>query len=110
MRYPGALLYSARQNSMLDGKERISRRVKKCRSVRIEIMIALLFLSGPPEPPTNCSVVNQTTDSLMVECLPGFNGGMDQDFVMEVADLQSRVMLTNATERLPEFTVGLSCN
>ena len=107
MRYPGALLYSARHNSMLGGKERISRRVKKCRS---EIMIALLFLSGPPEPPTNCSVVNQTTDSLMVECLPGFNGGMDQDFVMEVADLQSRVMLTNATERLPEFTVGLSCN
>ena len=64
------------------------------------------FFLGPPEAPTNCSVVNQTTDSLEVECLPGFNGGLEQEFVLEVADMQSKVVLANATDKLPEFTVS----
>ena len=66
------------------------------------------YFSGPPEAPTNCSVVNQTTDSLEVECLPGFDGGLDQHFVLEVADLQSKVLLANATDKLPEFTVRVN--
>ena len=63
--------------------------------------------AGPPDAPTNCSVMNQTTDSLEVECLPGFNGGMDQDFVLEVADLHSKAVLANATDKQPEFTVSI---
>ena len=51
--------------------------------------------------------MNQTTDSLEVECLPGFNGGMDQDFVLEVADLHSKAVLANATDKQPEFTVSI---
>ena len=60
---------------------------------------------GPPEAPTNCSVVNQTTDSLEVECLPAFDGGLKQFFGLEVSDLQSGDLLANFTDVLPEFQV-----
>ena len=63
-----------------------------------------IFL-GPPDPPTNCSVLNQTTDSLEVQCLPGFNGGLQQSFLLEVTDIQTKVLLANATDKIPEFTV-----
>ena len=65
----------------------------------------LTFFIGPPDPPTNCSVVNQTTDSLEVQCLPGFNGGLPQTFLLEVTDIQTKLLLANATDTIPEFTV-----
>ena len=61
---------------------------------------------GPPEAPTNCSVVNQTTDSLEVECLPAFDGGLKQYFGLEVTDLQSGILLVNATDTVPDFQVS----
>ena len=63
------------------------------------------FFTGPPEAPTNCSVVNQTTDSLVVECLPSFDGGLKQFFGLEVTDLQSGALTANFTDALPEFQV-----
>ena len=69
----------------------------------------LIFL-GPPEAPTNCSVVNQTTDSLVVECLPSFDGGLKQFFGLEVTDLQSGILLANFTDSHPEFEVIFSQN
>lgn len=65
-----------------------------------------MSFSGPPEAPTNCSVVNQTTDSLEVECLPSFDGGLKQFFGLEVSDLQSGVLLANFTDNVPEFQVS----
>ncbi len=76
-------------------------------SYLIEALTDKLFLlSGPPSAPANCSVVNQTTDSLEVRCSPGFDGGLRQRFVMVVADLASGEQLANATEEdAPTFTV-----
>jgi len=65
-----------------------------------------LIPAGPPEAPTNCSVVNQTTDSLVVECLPSFDGGLKQFFGLEVTDLQSGALTANFTDALPEFQVS----
>lgn len=62
--------------------------------------------SGPPDPPSNCSVVNQTTDSLEVECLPGFDGGLEQTFQLEVTDLQTDLVLANDSGQVPEFVVS----
>ena len=50
--------------------------------------------------------MNQTTDSLEVECLPGFDGGLKQSFNLEVTDIQTGDVLTNATEDVPIFTVS----
>lgn len=63
--------------------------------------------AGPPDAPTNCSVVNQTTDSLDVQCLAGFDGGTDQHFLLEVADLQTGLLLANASDKTPEFRVSV---
>ncbi len=54
----------------------------------------------------NCSVVNQTTESLEVECLPGFDGGLRQFFLLEITDLQTGILLANATDTQPEFQVS----
>ena len=52
-------------------------------------------------------MVNQTTESLVVECLPGFDGGLDQLFHMEVTDLQTGQLITNTSgEPAPEFEVS----
>ena len=68
----------------------------------------LIFILGPPDQPTNCSVLNQTTDSLEVQCLPGFNGGLQQSFLLEVTDIQTKMLLANATDKIPEFTVKIN--
>jgi len=74
---------------------------------RMELPCAFqLIPAGPPEAPTNCSVVNQTTDSLVVECLPSFDGGLKQFFGLEVTDLQSGALTANFTDTLPEFQVS----
>ena len=64
---------------------------------------------GPPDPPSNCSVVNQTTESLEVECLAGFDGGLRQNFYMKVEDSITGTVLANASaEQKPIFQVKLT--
>ncbi|XP_067006836.2 nephrin [Anabrus simplex] len=46
--------------------------------------------AGRPFPLSNCSLVNQTSDSLHVECLENFDGGLPQSFLMEVLELPER--------------------
>ena len=56
-----------------------------------EIYINFSFwsLPGPPDPPRNCTLTNQTHDSLQVDCQEGFGSGLSQEFHMEVfTDLQ----------------------
>ncbi|KAJ9579668.1 hypothetical protein L9F63_004670, partial [Diploptera punctata] len=43
--------------------------------------------AGRPFPLINCSVVNQTSDSLHMECLESFDGGLPQSFIMELLEL-----------------------
>lgn len=65
----------------------------------------MLFL-GKPDPLSNCSILNQTAESLNVECSEGFDGGLRQEFVMEVFDTQTRKLVSNVTSRVPIFSVG----
>lgn len=50
--------------------------------------------------------MNQTAESLNIECIDGFDGGLPQEFVMEVYDTQSGKLVSNVTSRMPIFTVG----
>ena len=53
--------------------------------------------------------MNQTAESLNVECEEGFDGGLPQFFVMEVYDTQTHALVSNVTSRVPWFLVtGLS--
>ena len=60
-----------------------------------------LSISGPPDPPRNCTITNQTYDSLQVDCQEGFSSGLNQEFHMEVwTEMQ---LLVNITARSPRL-------
>ena len=42
---------------------------------------------------------------MQVECQPGFDGGLDQVFILEVVDGVSMTILANVSSMSPHFTV-----
>jgi len=50
--------------------------------------------------------MNQTADSVHVECAEGFNGGLPQTFMMEVYDSVTFALVSNVTSKTPSFTVS----
>ncbi|XP_034133979.1 uncharacterized protein LOC117587415 isoform X2 [Drosophila guanche] len=52
--------------------------------------------AGEPDPLLNCTVLNQTSTGFQIECIEGFDGGLQQDFIMEV--------YVNGTTRNPKFS------
>ncbi|KAF4530083.1 hypothetical protein B566_EDAN001339 [Ephemera danica] len=62
--------------------------------------------AGKPDALYNCSIVNQTAESLHVECTEGFDGGLPQGFTMEVYDGQSLALVSNVSSKTPSFTVS----
>lgn len=59
----------------------------------------LMMRTGKPEAPYNCTLTNQTTESLSVECTAGFDGGQPQHFLLEVFDQHTGVLQANVTSR-----------
>ncbi|KAG8253862.1 hypothetical protein J6590_024216 [Homalodisca vitripennis] len=53
--------------------------------------------AGRPFPLLNCTVTNHTSDSLHVECLESFDGGLPQMFLMELLELPERTPRFNVT-------------
>ncbi|XP_064119517.1 synaptogenesis protein syg-2-like isoform X2 [Macrobrachium nipponense] len=68
-----------------------------------------LVPAGKPDSLENCTVTNQTSDTIFIACLPGFNGGLDQHFVVVVQAYDDKVrgeILRNATEKeQPVFVI-----
>ncbi|KAF5301916.1 hypothetical protein FQA39_LY10571 [Lamprigera yunnana] len=62
--------------------------------------------AGKPDALSNCTIVNQTVESLHVECVEGFDGGLHQEFVMELYDTLTRKLVNNVTSKIPTFTVS----
>ncbi|KDR12516.1 hypothetical protein L798_13523, partial [Zootermopsis nevadensis] len=62
--------------------------------------------AGKPDGLQNCTILNQTAESLHVECTDGFDGGLPQEFVMEVYDAMTQNLVTNVTSRVPAFTIS----
>ncbi|XP_039283060.1 hemicentin-1 isoform X2 [Nilaparvata lugens] len=56
-----------------------------------------VVVAGRPFPLLNCSVTNQTSDSLHVDCAESFDGGLPQSFVMELLQLPELVSRFNVT-------------
>ncbi|XP_068157245.1 uncharacterized protein side-VI [Drosophila tropicalis] len=64
-----------------------------------------LIAAGKPEAPTNCTVVNQTSDSLEVYCIEGFDGGMRQWFLLEIYDQHSGILQANISAKFAVLSV-----
>ncbi|XP_077564042.1 neural cell adhesion molecule 2-like [Haemaphysalis longicornis] len=59
--------------------------------------------AGPPEAVQNCSVVNQTDDSVTVSCSKGYDGGLRQHFRLELHDTAERILRANVTTAEASF-------
>lgn len=69
-----------------------------------------VIAAGKPDTPFNCTLLNQTSSALGVECVAGFDGGQPQRFELEVYEgVDGRRLLANVSADAPSFTVtGLS--
>ncbi|GAB6028104.1 hypothetical protein CHUAL_002324 [Chamberlinius hualienensis] len=59
--------------------------------------------AGPPDPVTNCTVFNNTETSFSVKCRPGYNGGLDQRFVLDLYDYHNQEIKATHRKDKPEF-------
>ena len=50
-----------------------------------------------PDPVENCTVKNPSSETFYLQCLPGFDGGMDQSFVVTVTDSNTNAVVYNAS-------------
>ncbi|XP_064078282.1 LOW QUALITY PROTEIN: nephrin-like [Macrobrachium nipponense] len=64
-----------------------------------------IIAAGPPDPPKNCTIANQTTDAIQVSCTPGFDGGLTQIFYMEVYDSTTGALHRNLSSSEPFFVL-----
>lgn len=65
-----------------------------------------LIAAGKPDTPYNCTMINQTSESLEVECTEGFDGGQRQWFVMEIFDSQTNILQANISSKYSTFHVN----
>ncbi|TDG44787.1 hypothetical protein AWZ03_008761 [Drosophila navojoa] len=56
-----------------------------------------IVAAGRPFPLQNCTVSNQSVDSLQVDCIEGFDGGLPQSFMLELVELNSLQLARNIT-------------
>ncbi|KAE8739067.1 hypothetical protein FOCC_FOCC015437 [Frankliniella occidentalis] len=64
-----------------------------------------IIAAGKPDMPFNCTLLNQTSSALGVECVAGFDGGQPQRFELEVYDDNAR-LLANVSSDTPSFSVS----
>ena len=58
-----------------------------------------------PEKPSNCSAVNRTSSSIIVKCIEGHNGGLEQMFHAKVFDMSKHKVVLNATFKEPLYVL-----
>ena len=63
--------------------------------------------AGPPQPVRNCLVGNQSTDGLIVKCEPGEDGGLEQQFHLEIYQSEDGQLQSNwSSSKAPVFEVN----
>lgn len=65
--------------------------------------------AGRPFPLQNCTVSNQSADSLQVDCIEGFDGGLPQSFMLELVELNTLRLARNITVSVSVETARSSC-
>jgi len=71
-----------------------------------EPCIFQVVAAGQPQPVQNCLVGNQSTDSLVIKCEPGEDGGLEQSFHLEIYHSGRGQLEANlSSQRWPVFDV-----
>ncbi|XP_036342724.1 uncharacterized protein LOC118752004, partial [Rhagoletis pomonella] len=58
-----------------------------------------------PEPVKNCTAYNATANSIQIQCMPGYDGGIPQHFHVQVKDELTNQILYNTSYKYADFTV-----
>ncbi|XP_022249071.1 kin of IRRE-like protein 3 [Limulus polyphemus] len=61
--------------------------------------------AGVPEPVRNCSFVNQTDNEIGLECIEGYDGGLKQQFYVEVEESLNNKLILNISSSRPLFSI-----
>ncbi|KAL1502267.1 hypothetical protein ABEB36_007433 [Hypothenemus hampei] len=59
--------------------------------------------AGKPLPVKNCTLTNQTSNSVEIFCQPGFDGGLPQYFLLELYSTDSQIPRYNITSYLEPY-------
>lgn len=62
--------------------------------------------TGRPDQVHNCTITNISMTSMSLRCSEGFNGGLTQQFMLEVRDSQTSELRANYSSPVPRFTVN----
>ncbi|XP_068232418.1 neural cell adhesion molecule 2-like isoform X1 [Palaemon carinicauda] len=65
-----------------------------------------VFPAGIPDPVHNCSVFNLSVELVNVRCVAGFDGGLEQTFILELYDPLTNKLVANTTNGLPTFSIS----
>lgn len=57
-----------------------------------------IVFPGPPESVRDCRVENQSSDSVVIACTAGYDGGLKQSFVLEVYERRKEQLMKNLTQ------------
>ena len=52
-------------------------------------------IAGKPEPLSNCTILNQTFDMFQIACNEGFDGGLPQDFIVELFEIGQKTPMAS---------------
>ncbi|XP_065559909.1 nephrin-like [Artemia franciscana] len=55
-----------------------------------EPCVFTIYPAGPPDAPKNCTLTNDKSSSMEIECQESFNGGLEQHFVLEIFESHSK--------------------
>ncbi len=62
--------------------------------------------AGEPDPVTDCRATSILSDAVQVSCIAGYDGGLPQQFQVEVTEMSSGFKIFNGTEKLSSFVIG----
>jgi hypothetical protein len=65
-----------------------------------------MMVVGRPDQVHNCTITNISMTSMSLRCSEGFNGGLQQQFMLEVRDMQTNELRANYSSPIPRFTVN----
>ncbi|XP_063889128.1 nephrin-like isoform X2 [Scylla paramamosain] len=64
-----------------------------------------VFPAGHPDPVHNCSMFNLSMSKVNVRCVAGFDGGLPQEFLLQLRYHGQKRVLANVTSKVPRFSV-----
>ena len=74
-------------------------------NIKYMTVVNNITILGSPEPPLNCNISLRKPNTLEIDCQPGFDGGLPQEFKIIVVNTITNKVIMNKTALLPSIRV-----